>query len=202
MSSSPVTPRAERTRAEVLDVAWKLVADRGVDVSMAEVAAACGLSRQSLYLHFGSRGGLLVALVRRADERADIHGRFLAALTRGDPGARLDACLRAWLDFVPAIHPVASALLRSRGADPEAAHAWQDRMQELRDGFGLLSRSLRADGALARGLSAPAAADALWAGSSVQAWELLAVECGWGHPRAARFLRRSLARVVLREPRL
>lgn len=191
------SPRGARTRADILDVAWRVIAEHGTQVSMARIAEAVGLTRQAVYVHFRSRGGLLVALVRRADERADIHARFRTALAVDDPRRRLDAFLRVWLDFVPTIHPVASSLMRARADDPEAASAWRDRMTSLRRGFTILAASLRRDGALAAGWTAAAAADYLWAASSVQTWELLAVDRAWGAARASRVLRRTLAVSVL-----
>jgi AcrR family transcriptional regulator len=178
-------------------VAWRVIAERGTHVSMADIAAAVGLTRQAIYVHFRSRGGLLVALVRRADDRADIHARFRDALRVDDPRHRLDAFLRVWLEFVPTIHPVASSLMRARADDPQAAAAWLDRMTALRRGFAILATSLRRDGALARPWTATRAADYLWAGSSVQTWELLAVDRGWGAARTATVLRRTLAAAVL-----
>lgn len=174
-----------------------MIAERGAHVPMSEIADAVGLTRQAIYVHFRSRGGLLVALVRRADERADIHARFRDALATTDPRQRLDAFLGVWLDFVPTIHPVASSLMRARRDDPDAAQAWADRMDALRHGFALLAKSLRRDGALAPQWTAPAAADFLWASSSVQVWELLAVDRRWGPARTARTLRQTLAAAVL-----
>lgn len=49
--------RVQRTRAEILDSAWTLISQRGADVSLAEIAKAAKISRQSVYDHFGSRGG-------------------------------------------------------------------------------------------------------------------------------------------------
>ena len=178
-------------------MAWRVIAERGTHVSMADIAAAVGLTRQAIYVHFRSRGGLLVALVRRADDRADIHARFRGALRVEDPRRRLDAFLRVWLEFVPTIHPVASSLMRARADDPEAAAAWHDRMTALRRGFAILATSLRRDGALAPQWTTTRAADYLWAGSSVQTWELLAVDRGWGEARTATVLRRTLAAAVL-----
>ncbi|MGH7788310.1 MAG: TetR/AcrR family transcriptional regulator, partial [Candidatus Binatia bacterium] len=154
-------------------------------------------TRQAIYVHFRSRGGLLVALVRRADERAEIHARFRAALATPDPRQRLDAFLRVWFDFVPTIHPVARSLMRARGDDPDAARAWADRMAALRQGFAMLARSLRRDGVLAPDWTAPSAADFLWAGSSLPTWELLAIDRGWGAAKTSKLLRRSLAAAVL-----
>lgn len=192
-----MNPRGARTHAEILDVAWRVFAKRGTGVSMAEIAEAVGLTRQAIYVHFRSRGGLLVALVRRADERTDIHAKFRAALATSEPRDRLDAFLSVWFDFVPEIHPVASSLMRARADDPDAAAAWADRMTSLHGGFADLAKSLRRDGALASEWTAPAAADYLWAGSSVQAWELLAVDRKWGAAKTSKTLRRTLAAAVL-----
>jgi AcrR family transcriptional regulator len=164
---------------------------------MAEVAEAAGLTRQAVYVHFRSRGGLLVSLVRRADERADIHAKFRYALAKKDPAGRLDAFLGVWFDFVPTIHPVATTLMRARDEDTEAAAAWADRMTALRSGFRSLAASLRRDGALATGWTPATAADFLWAGSSMQVWDLLANECDWSRAKIAKTLRASLARSVL-----
>ena len=194
---SNLHPRTARSREAILDAAWRLIAERGLAVGMAEIAEAVGMTRQSIYVHFGTRAGLLVALVRRADERERIRERLEAALTLGEPAARLDAFLRAWFEFVPRIHPVARQLIAARQHDAEAGEAWRDRMDELRDAFWLLTRTLRRDGALAGGWTAPHAADYLWAGASVQAWELLAIERDWGAAKTARTLRRTLAGTVL-----
>lgn len=194
---SNLTTRSSRTRAGILDVAWRVIAERGAQVSIGEIAEAVGLTRQAIYVHFRSRGGLLVALVRRADERADIHARFRGALATTDARERLDAFLGVWFDFVPTIHPVASSLVRARQDDADAARAWTDRMGALHHGFALLTKSLRRDGALAPPWTAPAAADFLWAGSSLQTWELLAVDRGWGAARTSATLRRTLAAAVL-----
>ena len=164
---------------------------------MAEIAEASNLTRQAVYVHFRSRGGLLVALVRRADERADIHAKFREALAQRDARRRLEAFLDVWFDFVPKIHPVAATLMRARSDDPEAAAAWNDRMNELREGFRSLAKSLQRDGALMDGWTAGTAADFLWASSSMQVWELLVVDRDWTPATTAKTLRRSLARAVL-----
>ena len=195
MSNS--SPRAVRTRREILDAAWTLIAERGARVSMADVAEAVGMTRQSVYLHFGSRAGLLMALVHRADERFEIIEQLEAALEVEGGAARLDACLGVWLDFVPKIHPVARHLIRIRADDADAAEAWGDRMKSLRRLFRLLVRSLRDEGVLDPGWTVSRATDYLWAGCSVQVWDLLVVERGWSHAQARASIRAGLARVML-----
>ncbi len=189
--------RAARSRKEMLDAAWALFVERGAAVSLAEIAAAVGMTRQSVYVHFGSRGGLLVALVRRADQREDIFAKFDKALALPDPADRLDAYLKAWLAYVPKIDPVASDLIRLRVTDVDAAAAWADRMAALLACFRELSESLAKDRALAKGWTAAKAADYLWAACSVQAWGLLVKERGWSPASASKTIRASVARVLL-----
>ena len=190
--------RGDKTRTEVLDAAWELISDQGADVSVSKIAAAVGISRQTVYLHYGSRGGLLVALVRRADERFEIKEKFNAALKRQKPKERLAMTLQAWLEFVPKIYPVAKDLIRLRETDPEAANAWTDRMDELREWLLDLTRSFETDGALKDQWTPEQASQFFWAQTSVQVWGLLKRDCGWSEEDIAGHLNRTLTESLLK----
>jgi len=190
--------RGDHTRTEILDAAWDLISEQGADVSVSKIASASGISRQTVYLHFGSRGGLLVALVRRADDRFEIKEQFDAALIHPDPRERLTLTLDAWLTFVPKIYPVAKDLIRLRETDPEAAAAWADRMEELREWLFELMSSLQTDGALNGDWSAKEASQFFWAQTSVQVWGLLRHDCKWDKTAIAAHLRSMLIRTLLR----
>ncbi len=189
--------RGKKTQAEILDAAWDLVSKQGADAKVSEIARAAGISRQAVYVHFGSRGGLLMALVKRADERFQISEAFDDALALQDPRARLAGVLSAWLAFVPRIYPVAKDLIRLRDTDPESAAAWADRMHELRQRLLTLTTSLRKDGALNRAWTPEKASHFFWAQTSVQAWGLLRFECGWTEKDITRQLERSLVNTLL-----
>jgi len=189
--------KSERTRAEILDQAWDLIATRGADVSLTEIAESVGLTRQSVYVHFGSRGGLLMALVRRADERFEIWNSVGEALQIKDTKARFEACLDAWFAFVPRIHPVARDLIRLRTTDEAAAKAWEDRMQELRSVLRHLVVALKKDGALAEDWTVSKAANYLWVSVSVQSWSLLVDDLGVSEKQAANTLKQAISRALL-----
>ena len=56
-------PRAER-EAQMLEVAAEIVAAQGIHAtSMEDVAAACGVTKPMVYSYFGSKQGLIAALV-------------------------------------------------------------------------------------------------------------------------------------------
>ncbi len=191
--------KSERTRQEILDIAWSLIAKRGAEISLAEIAKAANMTRQSIYVHFGSRGGLLTALVRRTDEREKIWEAFEAAMRCPTASERFDAILDAWLIFLEKILPVARDLIRLRAKDSEAGDAWADRMQELRQFYVGVMQNMKDNSALSDQWTPEAAADYVWTQSSVQIWGLLTEDCGWS-AKAARASIKSTARQVLKAP--
>src|SRR5688572_14818883 len=112
------------SRERILDVTRQLIADRDAAVSMGEVAAAAGISRQAVYLHFPTRGQLFLALVHRMDEETQIRAQLATALEGEDAVEALRAFLGAWLRFAAWIQPVATVLLATRTTDPDAWSAW------------------------------------------------------------------------------
>ncbi|MET9377400.1 TetR/AcrR family transcriptional regulator [Streptomyces sp. NPDC002992] len=60
---------AERSRVAVLEAAVRLLAERP-DAGMAAIAAAAGVTRQTVYAHFGTRDALLDAVVDRLTDQA------------------------------------------------------------------------------------------------------------------------------------
>ena len=62
-----------QTRTRILEAALALIVRRGgADVTMAEIAGAARVSRQTVYLHFADRADLLIALARFADEKRNL----------------------------------------------------------------------------------------------------------------------------------
>ena len=94
---------AERNRAHVLDVARRLVAERGISaVTMDLLAAEAAVGKGTLYRGFGNRAGLAAALLDEAE-----HGLQASILSGPHPlgwGApprkRLHAFFAAYLDFL------------------------------------------------------------------------------------------------------
>lgn len=185
------------TRNEILDRAWDLISEKGADISMSQIAAESRVSRQSVYLHFKTRGGLLLALVQRADERFEVKEGFFSALEIEDPAQRLDECLKVWFEFAVKIHPVATDLIRLRKTDDDANTAWTDRMADLRTWERQLVQSLADDGALSDDWQVDDAADFLWASTSIQIWDILYNDRSWNAAKISGTLRRSVAKTLL-----
>jgi AcrR family transcriptional regulator len=167
------------TCARILDTAWELVRERGVGaVTVADIAAATGVSRQLLYVHFENRAGLLVAMARRHDGRSGFAGR--AAETRSlPPVAALERLLRLWFAYLPEILPVARALEAAAVNGDEGGVAWRDRMADLRDLFAAAVDRVQAAGRLAAGWTPAAANDWVWARAQPAAFAHLVADRGW-----------------------
>jgi AcrR family transcriptional regulator len=98
---------AARNRALLVDAARRLIAARGPDtVTMDEIAAAAGVGKGTLFRRFGSRAGLMIALLSDIDRdpqsrynapitlhRNHIHALLKAAGTTGHLDARTEALL-------------------------------------------------------------------------------------------------------------
>jgi AcrR family transcriptional regulator len=68
--SSRTLERGSRSRERILDVASRLMADRGyAATTIAQICAAASLPPSSLYWHFGSKEELLGAVMERGAER-------------------------------------------------------------------------------------------------------------------------------------
>jgi len=167
------------SRARILDTAWGLVRERGIDaVTVADIAAATGVSRQLLYVHFENRAGLLKAMARRHDVRSGFAGR--AAETGAlPPVAALERLLRLWFAYLPEILPVARALEAAAVNGDEGGLAWRDRMGDLRELFAAAVGRVAGDGRLAAGWTTTTATDWIWARAQPATFAYLVVDRAW-----------------------
>jgi AcrR family transcriptional regulator len=174
---------SEDTRRAVLEAAWELMSTQGrLDVGMAEIAQAAGVSRQTLFYAFGNRAGLLVAMVRHKDSLTD-HVAQLSALARGDgaDAATLHAFLDVWLRYLPEVYPVAIQLEAGALTDTDAALAFADRFynQGLRRGLERILGRMAAAGALRPGQDPARLADLCLSLLLPSAWRALVIDSGW-----------------------
>ena len=168
----------------MLDAAAHLLGTRP-DASVEEIAEAAGVSRQTVYAHFGSRDGLLRAVLDRITLAA------VAALdaARLDEGSAADALVRyldAGWDTVTR-YPVLGHLL------PEAADGELERHEPALDRLARLVRRGQDSGEFDRALSPDWLLAATFALGHAAGAEVTA---GRADPEQARIaLRRSVLRV-------
>jgi AcrR family transcriptional regulator len=191
--SNAVTTTQRNSRAHILDTAWRLVGERGVHtVTVADIAAASGVSRQLVYHHFDSRAGLLVAMARRHDSASGFRNR-VAAARELPPLEALEALLALWLNYVPQILPVARALEAAVITGDEGESAWRDRMDDIHEAFRLAVERVDGDGRLAKAWTVATAADWIYAHAHVSTWQHVVVDRGWP---AADYAERTIASIM------
>jgi AcrR family transcriptional regulator len=106
------TPRAGRvearrtqTRRQILDSAWRLAADAGLQaLSLREIAASVGMRAPSLYSYFPRKAAILDALFTDGYLALDGHIAAVVASLPENASARtrLLALLRGWIGFCQA----------------------------------------------------------------------------------------------------
>ncbi|TYB66051.1 TetR/AcrR family transcriptional regulator [Nonomuraea sp. PA05] len=94
------TQDPERTRSTIIDTATPILYERGLDgVGVAELCRAVGVSKETLYRHFGSKEGLIEAVLEARSERVT---RWLAAAVEAagaDPAEQLGALFDALAEW-------------------------------------------------------------------------------------------------------
>ena len=167
------------TKTRILEVTWSLLESGNKVIRMADIAKVAGVSRQALYLHFPGRAELLIATTRHIDTVKNVDERLARSRSASSGVERLNAFVEAWGGYIPEIHGISVALRAMRDTDKEAAAAWEDRMQAVRQGCEAAVQAISEDGCLKGELTKVAAVDLLWTLLSVENWERLVVECGW-----------------------
>lgn len=134
---------SQTTRERVLDAAFARVAEVGLArLALEDVAAEAGVSRQTVYRHFGSRDGLVEHLVLREEQwfidrvvtAAEVHATAEAAIAAGvtealragrehpllrriletEPGEILPLIVLGQGPVISAVRPVVARILRER----------------------------------------------------------------------------------------
>lgn len=133
------------TRGRVLDAAFDEIAQVGIRrLVLEDVAARAGVSRQTVYRHFGSREGLIESLVRR--EERWFSDRAVAAAQRATSGAEAVAAAVTEALHAAAEHALLRRLLETEpgeilplvvlGRGPVISAARPVVMRILADGLG------------------------------------------------------------------
>ena len=200
--SSGRRKRARQTRDLIADAARQLfLADGYAATTVAAIAAAVGVSVETIYKGFGGKPGLVRAIVEKgltgegpvpAEQRSD-HIRD----TEPDPRR----ILAAWGTFTSEIAPrVAPILMLARDAaasDPEVALTLEQISAARLDRMALNARGIFEAGHLRPEITPDEAADIMWTYSSPELYELLVLRRGWSADRYGRFVGQALIAALL-----
>jgi AcrR family transcriptional regulator len=185
-------------RTRILREAWKMIeAGRIGDLTMAAVGNAAGVSRQTVYVQFGSRAGLLVEMVRERDATNPRGRQLTEALERTDPVESLEGLTRVLARWWKDINPIAQALFSAALIDDAARAAWEDRMEHLRALAGQVVERLHASGVLAPGWNVANATEWLAGELNPLGWLLLVEGSGWSQRKYEERMTAVVRRVLV-----
>jgi AcrR family transcriptional regulator len=191
-----------QTRARILDVTWELIAAHGARLKLSEVAGRAGVSRQALYLHFGDRTGLLVALVDHMDTTLELGPALTHVMAAPTGEELLDRAMRLNTEFWTAVAPVANVLQGAQHDEDALGAAWRDRMTFRLHAFAEMTRTIADMDELAEDWTVEDAAAVVYAVAHFDTWRELTDRLGWSDDhyvdRMARMLGRSLLRPATR----
>ncbi len=191
----------KNTRSTILEATWRLMEQRrGVGVRMSDIAKAAGISRQAVYLHFGSRVELLSATTKYVDEVKGLDARLEKVAAADGAIEILKTYVEVWGNYLPEIRGLAKALIATRDVDEAADLAWEDCMSCHRDGCEQIIGALKGENLLAPYLSQGEALEILWTMLSFQTWEQLREESGWSNAQYITLLQKMLVRILVDGP--
>ena len=185
------------TRTRILDAAWALLEERGTGIRVADIAAKAGVSRQAIYLHFGDRVSLFVALGDHIDVSFG-RDRLRAHVFGAPTGVE---SLRRWVQtmswYTAKIDSVSRIVELAGDSDEALAAAWKDRMTGRRGHVRRIAERIAAEGQLAEGWTAEAAAELIFTVTLPGAWRVLTSVVGWSKERYADEIADLLERSLL-----
>lgn len=117
---------AQSRRGQILDAAMDVFAAKGFHrATTREIAAAAGVAEGTIYNYFSSKDDLLIGLLLRLSEIADLAGRLSQALD-SDPREFFVATFREHMVDAAAKHQLMQAVLPEILIDPELRRRFHD----------------------------------------------------------------------------
>ena len=203
---SPVRrEQARQTRAAVVRAAHRrFLADGYASTTLAAVARDAGVSVDTVYAVFGSKRGLLAAVmdvnVGGDDQPLAVLDRELPQRMRAESDQRRQISLFAtgMAGELERIRPLDDVLRSAAAADPDVAAARHEQNDVQRHAaMATVVGWVRARGQLRRGLDDAAAADVVWTLTSPEVHHMLLTTRGWTRSQYETWLRETLERALL-----
>lgn len=186
-----------QTRSRILTASWELIVERGSNLKLAEVAERAGVSRQALYLHFGDRTGLLLALIRHMDETLDLAKSLDHVRSAPNAAELLKRAMRLNTQFWSAVLPVAQVLEAAQHDDQALGTAWRDRMELRQKTFSAMVKQIADGGELDSGWTIQDASALLYAIAHFDNWRELIQHLCWTEDHYVESMTRLLCRSLL-----
>jgi len=147
----------------------------GASLPVTQIARQAGVAIQTIYDQFGSKGGLLIAVLNDVQASLGLFDSFRAVFRSRDGEEAMRRMIDATMLFWDQAWPYLEFLLKSRRIDPIVARE-MDYIDRLRHAhFWAIAKRLDEEGRLRAGASADTAADQAFAFTTPNVYEELAV---------------------------
>ena len=199
MSSAESEYGDPETRRRILVATWELIEERGSGIRLIDAAERAGVSRQTVYLHFGDRAGLLLALVEFMPESLGFPRLFAHVFDAPTGAEMLQRAVELHSTYSAKIDSVAQVLEGAQYRDKALGAAWRDRMDRSRAAHRAIIQRIADEGQLADGWTVDAAAELFYTITMQGPWRELTREIGWTPEQYAENVSRLLRRSLLAE---
>ncbi|MGS2618365.1 TetR/AcrR family transcriptional regulator [Micromonospora sp. LZ34] len=195
---------ARRTRQAVVAAATELFVARGyAATSLADVAAAAGVARPTVFAAFGSKAALLRQVLDQAlagdDEPVPVAQRPWFRPVWDARGQRevLDGYAGVCTLIGGRAARVFETVRRAADETPEVAEVWETLLRNRRAGARMVVEQARTFGPLRQGADIERAVDELWFFNDPAHYAALVLRCGWTEDSFRRWLAARMRDVLL-----
>jgi AcrR family transcriptional regulator len=180
--------RAADTRRRIATAALDLFTEGGPGgTTVAAIAERAGVSAQTVYATFGSKGAILRALLSQMEEDADAARWRERIASEPDPRLKLTAFAQWSAGLFASIKPVIAAAQGTAG-DPALLELRDEANGHRRAALDALVGTIEAGGTLRPGLSHGQAVDRAWILTAVEPYLAASDGCGWTDTAYAEWL--------------
>jgi AcrR family transcriptional regulator len=185
-----------RTRARIVDAARELL-PTGATVPVDAIADRAGVSVQTLYSHFGSKRGLLLAVIDSVQQDAGLYADFELVWSSPDGETALRRMLEATIRIWDGAWAIVEFAERARRVDPEIQGHLREVDGYRRSNLVSIAERLAVEGRLRARRDVATAADLAFALSLPAVYEELAVVRGWPLDRAVSAVTESVVTALV-----
>jgi AcrR family transcriptional regulator len=189
--------QARQTRARIRAAARELFTEEGfAAATVASIARRAGVSSASIYATYGSKAGIVSAMVEEMEEAAGIGQRLAAVFAEPDPHRQLRLFVAAHTALFAGGADVLRAALRAAETPEVAALAERGDSNRRAVIERLVGRWAEA-GALGPGLAPEDAAERVWLLTTTESFLSAVDRLGWSAERYETWLGTLLEREIL-----
>jgi AcrR family transcriptional regulator len=193
-----MSSRSERTREAIVAAAARLWQEKGLHAAgLEEVAAAAGVTRRTIYLHFGGKVGLLFAVTDEAERAAGLPELVARLRQARTPEEVFERLADIQVQYMPLIYESMRLVHAARREESAADALWKARMSRRRAMARLLAARIQESGRLDPRLTVDDAVMLILVLIAPQMYEYLVVDGGWSLKRYRGHVIRLLSRALL-----